>query len=128
MPTVEKEKRIHPTILARARELRRPMTPQETKLWQHLRGKQLYGIKFRRQHPIFRFILDFYCPQYKLVIEIDGESHAEPDQQRYDEARTAWLEEEQGLRVIRFANQDVDTNLEGVLAEIARACGVELAS
>jgi very-short-patch-repair endonuclease len=103
------------------------MTPQETKLWQHLRGKQLYGIKFRRQHPVERFILDFYCPQYKLVIEIDGGSHADPEQQQYDQARTEWLEQRR-LRVIRFINREVDTNIEGVLREIAGACGVELAS
>jgi len=115
---------VHPAILARAKELRRPLTPQEQKLWQRLRRKQLYGIKFRRQHPLFRFILDFFCYQRRLVIEIDGHSHADLDQQRYDQARTEWLEQ-RGLRVIRFTNREVDENIEGVLAEIARACGVE---
>ena len=116
---------IHPAILARARELRQPLTPQENKVWQRVRRKQLYGLKFRRQHPIFRFILDFYCPQYKLVIEIDGHSHFEPEQHRYDQARTEWLEQ-RGLRVIRFTNREVETNLEGVLMTIARGCGVEV--
>ena len=115
------QKRIHPAILARARELRQPLTPQEAKLWQRLRRKQLYGLKFRRQHPVERFILDFYCPQHKLVIEIDGDSHAEPEQQLYDQARTEWLEQ-QGMRVIRFTNREVETNIEGVLEEIARVC------
>jgi very-short-patch-repair endonuclease len=118
------ELHVHPAILARARELRRPMTPQEAKLWSRLRGKQLYGIKFRRQHPIFRFVLDFFCYQHQLVIEIDGGHHADPDQQNYDEARTEWLEEH-GMRVIRFTNRDIDTNIEGVLQEIARQCGIE---
>ena len=123
MPDSQATRRVHPVILARARELRREMTPQERKLWQHLRGKQLYGMKFRRQHPIHRFILDFYCHQHELVVEIDGHSHFEPAQQEYDQARTEWLTH-YGLRVIRFTNRDVDTNIEGVLDEIARACDV----
>ena len=114
---------VHPTILAHAKELRRPMTRHEAKLWQCLRGKQFYGIKFRRQHPIYRFILDFFCYQHHLVIEIDGDSHAEPDQQLYDQARTEWLEQ-RGLRVIRFTNRDIDANIDGVLQEIARQCGI----
>jgi very-short-patch-repair endonuclease len=115
---------VNPAILTRARELRRPMTPQEIKLWQRLRNKQLYGLKFRRQHPIFRFILDFLCFRYKLVVEIDGAGHFDPDQQAYDEARTEWLEQ-RGFRVIRFTNRDVDTNIEGVVQEIARQCDIE---
>jgi very-short-patch-repair endonuclease len=124
MPDDKPTRHIHPAILTRARELRRPMTPQEAKLWNRLRGKQLYGIKFRRQHPIFRFVLDFFCYQHQLVIEIDGGHHADSDQQDYDEARTEWLEEH-GMRVIRFTNRDIDTNIEGVLQEIARRCGIE---
>ena len=116
-------KRIHPTILKHARELRRQMTPQERKLWRHLRGKQLYGIKFRRQHPIDRFILDFFCYEHNLAVEIDGHSHYQPNQLEYDQARTERLAH-RGIRVIRFTNRDVDTNIEGVLNEIARACGV----
>lgn len=114
-------KRVPPAILARARELRRAQTPQEQKLWQCLRNKQLYGLKFRRQHPLGRFILDFFCHRHGLVVEIDGHSHANPEQQRYDAARTEWLEQ-QGLRVIRFSNRQVDTNIEGVLEEIAAQC------
>lgn len=125
MSDSEATQHVHPIILARARELRRPLTPQEAKLWQRLRNKQLYGIKFRHQHPIFRFILDFFCYSHKLVIEIDGDSHAEPNQQLYDQARTEWLEQ-RGLHIIRFTNRDVDTNIEGVLSKIARQCGVEV--
>jgi very-short-patch-repair endonuclease len=113
----------HPTLIARAKELRRPMTLQEAKLWQRLKTKQFFGLKFRRQHPLHRFILDFYCHEKRLVIEVDGHSHAEPAQQRYDQTRTEWLEQH-GLRVIRFHNREVDNNLEGVLEEIARQCGV----
>ena len=100
-------------IVARAKELRRPLTPQEAKLWQQLRGKQLFGLKFRRQHPIHTFILDFYCHAKQLVVEIDGDSHDKPVQQCYDQARTEWLEQ-RGLQVIRFTNRDVEHNLEGV--------------
>ncbi len=124
MPEAKAKKHVHPAILARARELRRPMTPQERKLWNRLRRKQLYGFKFRRQHPLFRFILDFLCFEHKLVIEIDGGGHYEPTQLAYDQARTEWLEQ-RGFRVIRFTNRDVDTNIEGVLQEIARQCGIE---
>ena len=124
MPDQKPTRRVHPAILARARELRCPMTPQEAKLWSRLRRKQLHGIKFRRQHPMGRFILDFFCYQHKLVIEIDGGHHAEPEQQAYDQARTEWLEA-RGLRVVRFTNRDIDTNIDGVLNEIARLCGTD---
>jgi len=100
------------------------MTPQEAKLWARLCRKQLYGIKFRRQHPIYRFILDFFCYQQRLVIEIDGGHHVEAEQHAYDQARTAWLEG-RGLRVIRFTNRDIEANIEGVLQEIARQCGID---
>ena len=115
----------HPLILARARELRRPLTPAGATLWEGLRRKQLYGLKFRRQHPIFRFVVDFFCNQHKLVVEVDGAHHAEPEQQAYDEVRTEWLEQ-RGYRVIRFTNREVSSNIEGVLQEIARQCGIEI--
>ncbi|MCI0441138.1 MAG: DUF559 domain-containing protein [Chloroflexi bacterium] len=102
---------------ARAKELRREMTPAEIKLWQKLRYGQLDGAFFRRQHPVGPFILDFYCAKAKLVVEIDGHSHGE--QIEYDEARTRWLNEQKKYRVIRFANQDVMKNIEGVLQVIA---------
>jgi len=124
MPDSQPTRRVHPAILARARELRREMTSQERKLWRRLRGKQLYGIKFRRQHSIDRFILDFFCYEHKLAIEIDGHSHYQPGQREYDQARTDWLAG-YGIRVIRFTNRDVDANVEGVLDEIARVCGVD---
>lgn len=70
-------RRIQPEIRLRARELRQPQTLAELELWKHLRNRQLEGIKFRRQYPLGRFIVDFYCPQAKLAIEIDGDTHAE---------------------------------------------------
>ena len=111
-------------FLSRARELRRDMTPQERKLWRHLRGKQLYGLRFRKQHPIAPFVVDFFCHEPKLVVEIDGPSHYEPGQQGYDRARTERLSQ-RGMRVIRFTNRDIDHSIEGVLQEIARRCGVD---
>ncbi len=117
--TTEKQHRVYPPILAAARELRQPQTPAEIKLWARLRDRQLDGYKFRRQHPIGRFITDFYCAERKLVIEIDGDSHA--DQVEYDQARTHWLNEE-GYRVIRFSNREVFGQLDAVLETILNEC------
>jgi very-short-patch-repair endonuclease len=75
--------------------------------------------KFRRQHPIDRFIIDFYCAAAKLCIEIDGDSHYEQNQEEYDKARTVFLEE-LGYRVIRFTNRDVRYNINAVVDEIIR--------
>lgn len=107
-----KPHRIHPAILAHAREMRHPQTPAEAILWHKLRNRQL-RFKFRRQHPIYRFIVDFYCAEAKLLIEVDGESHMEPDQEIYDKARTEYLEN-LGYKVIRFTNDDVKYNLQAV--------------
>ncbi len=123
MSSSEGYRRIDPAILQRAKELRRPLTPAEARLWQYLRAKSLCGLKFRRQHPLGRFILDFCCIERKLVIEVDGDSHA--GRVEYDQARTEWLQA-QGYRVVRFSNRDLMNNIEGVVAEIARECGVSL--
>jgi very-short-patch-repair endonuclease len=100
---------------ARARQLRRQSTDVEMKLWQRLRNKQL-GVDFRRQHPAGTYVLDFYCPALRLVIELDGGQHAE--QSARDERRTRWLAEH-GATVLRFWNSDVTQNLPGVLEFIA---------
>ena len=110
--------RIHPIILARAREMRQPQTPAEATLWHALKNQKT-GHKFRRQHPIYRFIIDFYCARPKLLIEIDGESHLQADQIEYDKARTEYLEEH-GYKVIRFTNNDVRFGLNAVVGEIQR--------
>jgi very-short-patch-repair endonuclease len=96
------------------------LTPTEAKVWQAVRRRQL-GFKIRRQHAIDRFIVDFYCAEVNLVIEIDGESHVEPDQESYDTERTRWLEE-RGCRVIRFEARQVEDDLAGVVEGIRRAC------
>jgi len=111
--------RVRPKTLANARALRQALTASEQKLWAHLRARQLEGFKFRRQHPIGRFIADFCCLASHLIVEVDGDSHVERPE--YDAARTAWLEG-QGFRVIRFTNADVQQRLEAVLEAILAAC------
>jgi very-short-patch-repair endonuclease len=106
---MEKRHRIHPTIRQSARELRQPQTPAEVTLWSHLRSRNL-KYKFRRQHPIDSFIIDFYCAEAKLLIEIDGTSHLENEQQEYDQTRTEYLEA-LSYKVIRFTNNDVRYNI-----------------
>jgi len=101
-----------------AREMRRNPTPAEKKLWQHLRRRQLLGYKFRRQHAIDRFIVDFYCQEAKLVVEVDGPIHQYTPQE--DAIRREFLES-LGLRVIRFTNEQVLSNIESVLEAIASA-------
>ncbi len=106
-------------IQARARQLRRTMTPAEAKLWQHLRNGQLNGAWFRRQHPVGPYIVDFFCTKAKLVVEVDGDTHADPRQAAYDAERTEWLNTQKHYRVIRFWNSEVMNNTASVLAQIA---------
>ena len=122
---METRHRIHPAILARAREMRHPQTAAETTLWHALRNRQT-GFKFRRQHPIERFIIDFYCAEAKLLIEVDGETHCQPDQEEYDKARTEYLEE-LGYKVIRFSNNDVRYNIGAVANEILQTIKIRIA-
>ena len=104
----------------RARSLRRRQTDAEAALWVRLRDRQLCGVKFRRQQPLGPYIVDFVTLERKLVIEIDGGQHAEDTAATSDEARTAWLGGE-GYRVLRFWNNDVLLNMEGVLERILQA-------
>eukprot|EP00752_Nemacystus_decipiens_P001150 g1150.t1 len=106
----------------RAKALRRNATEAEKRLWAKLRGRQLAGLKIRRQEPIGRYIVDFVCYEAALVIELDGGQHAESVR---DAARDAWLTA-QGFRVLRFWNADLFENEEGVLQTIADAAGVSL--
>ena len=117
-------KRIRTTanIQKRAKELRQTMTLAENTLWQHLRNKQLNGLKFRRQHPLGPFIADFYCAACRLVIELDGAIH--DTQQAQDAARTEQFED-YGYRVIRFHNDLVLNEIEQVLTAIVAACDCE---
>jgi very-short-patch-repair endonuclease len=101
-----------------ARRLRKNPTDAETRLWWRLRQKQLGGFRFRRQVPLGPYVADFVCLAEKLVVEVDGGQHAE--QVEHDEARTAWLAAN-GLRVLRFWNNDVLGNMDGVLQTILDA-------
>ena len=95
------------------------MSPPEARLWSRLRARRLEGCKFRRQHPCGAFILDFYCAAARLAVEVDGESHNDPDQIAHDRRRTRWLAA-RGIRVVRIAAVDVRDELDGVLAFIVR--------
>lgn len=94
------------------------MTEPEIKLWQYLRNEQL-GVKFRRQHSIGEYIADFYCTKLKLVIEIDGGSHFNDEAIEYDSIRTNFFKS-LGIEVIRFNNDEVMTNIEGVFEIIQK--------
>ena len=94
------------------------MTGPETRLWSRLRARQLQGLKFRRQHGIGPYIVDFYCPEQSLVIEVDGDSHADGNQVMKDKQRETYLQS-LGLRVIRYINDDIVNNLDGVLEDLA---------
>ena len=100
------------------RRLRSDMTGPETRLWSRLRARQLQGLKFRRQHGIGPYIVDFYCPEQSLVIEVDGDSHADVDQMLKDQLRDRYFQS-LVLRVIRYFNDDIVKNLDGVLEDLA---------
>ncbi|MCJ7551302.1 MAG: endonuclease domain-containing protein [Anaerolineae bacterium] len=105
-------------VRQRAKELRQAGTSAENLLWERLRDRQLHGLKFRRQHPIGRGIVDFCCAEAGLILEVDGGIHTV--QREWDLERTALLEA-QGYRVIRFGNEAVVGDIDAVLAEIAQA-------
>jgi very-short-patch-repair endonuclease len=106
-----------PVIIRAASILRKNTTLPEKILWKKLRDRKLFKVKFRRQHPIDIFIVDFYCHEIRLVIEIDGEIHETDEAKEYDSSRQACLEQ-LGLTVIRFSNHDVKYNLETVIKSI----------
>jgi very-short-patch-repair endonuclease len=106
--------RVTKEKLERSRELRREMTPAEKCLWQEVRAKKL-GVRFRRQQIIAGFIVDFYCHKAALVVEVDGDIH---DLQQEEDARREKVLSEMGLRIVRFRNDAVLTNLATVLGKI----------
>jgi len=118
MPDIHNH-RVNADTLARARHLRERLTPPERRLWSRLRDRQLGGHKFRRQHEIGRYVVDFCCAEARLVVELDGDSHVE--QSERDRSRTEWLRQ-QGYLVVRFTNREVMSNLEGVLEAILAEC------
>ncbi len=104
------------------RALRGRETAAESLLWERLRDQQLAGLKFRRQHSVGVYILDFCCPSCHLAVELDGSSHASPDAQEYDAERTEFLTAF-GIRVLRFANHAVYSDIGSVLEKISSAAG-----
>ena len=115
------ENRLHnkQVFYERRKALRNNATPQEIKLWQYLQ-QSWQGYKFRRQHSVGPYIVDFYCPKKKLVIEIDGNQHGQADAREYDQERDQYLQALE-ITVLRFWNHEVNTNLPGVLLKI-RTC------
>src|SRR5260370_11960200 len=101
-----------------ARDLRAKQTPAESLLWQLLRNRQLFGFKFRRQHQFADYIADFYCHEARLVIECDGSVHDRNEAWHHDKGRDAYMIS-QGLRVLRFSNKQIVTNIQRVLEEIS---------
>ena len=114
-----------PRIFANAQKLREDATEAEEFLWLALRENQLEGYKFRRQHPLGIYIADFYCHKLKLVIEIDGGYHKAKEQIIFDEERTTAIEF-QGVRLIRFTNEELLLNLDEVLKKIKVFVNMEL--
>lgn len=104
----------NPNLKERARQLRRNPTPGERRLWKYLKGDALMGYDFHRQKPIDNFIVDFFCYQLKLVVELDGPYHTKEVQAEKDRARDARLEE-LGIQVIRFTEKEVFLDLNNVL-------------
>lgn len=111
--TILKEKR---------RELRRNQTEAEKALWGKLRNKGFLGLKFFRQYSVGPYVIDFYCPRYKLAIELDGGQHGEEKNRQYDAVRTDYLKSV-GIEVVRFWNNDVVETIEGVLGQVEKRVG-----
>jgi very-short-patch-repair endonuclease len=108
---------------SRARQLRHDATFPERVLWSLLRDRRLCGAKFRRQHPIGPYVVDFFCKSHGLVIELDGDSHA--DRGSDDRKRQDYLESAAGLRVLRLGNDDVLRDRESVILSVLRALGMD---
>jgi very-short-patch-repair endonuclease len=114
--------RVSPVAKQRSRALRGAMTDAECLLWRHLRGRQMDGCRFRRQHPFGKYIVDFVCLEARLIVEVDGGQHAMNE--AADRRRTAWLEG-QGFRVVRFWNHEVLGEIETVAEAIWQALHVD---
>jgi very-short-patch-repair endonuclease len=108
--------------IIKARYLRHEETKAEKILWKEIRNRKL-GVKFRRQHPVDKFILDFYAPEIKLGIELDGFSHKENTE--YDKLRTEYLKSK-GIKIIRFWNSEIENNLKEVIFKIKEEIKIHL--
>lgn len=106
--------------ISNRRKLRKNMPTPEIVLWQKIRNRQINNYKFKRQYGVGRYIVDFYCSEKRLAIEIDGDSHYEDFQIIYDKERTEYLNN-MGIVVVRFTNKEIMDNIEGVLDKILEA-------
>jgi very-short-patch-repair endonuclease len=123
LPAVKRRRLIHNTEgnNDRRRQLRETLTPAEAFLWTNLKSRKLDGRKFRRQHSIGPYIVDFFCPECRVAVELDGAGHLDEIGAERDERRSRFLTRF-NVKVIRFENKEVFENLELVLEEIRRAC------
>ena len=110
-----------PRVFEKAKIPRENMTASEQKLWQQLKGKKMLNLRFRPQHPVDKFIADFYCHPLKLIIEVDGGIHKSKDQKDYDLNREVELNF-WGIKVIRFTNDEVDQNMNLIITQIQSIC------
>jgi very-short-patch-repair endonuclease len=117
MKTISSQDRTTRGRMATARELRLTPTPAEAALWEQIRNRRLGSLKFRRQHPWHGYVLDVFCPALQLAIEVDGGVHRNPEQAQLDAERRAHLESA-GIRVLRFRNDQVEQDMDGVLKRI----------
>jgi len=106
-----------PVIFDHAQQLRRNMTHAEAILWEALRNRRFEGLKFRRQHPLSKFIVDFYCHEKRLVVEVDGNIHDKPEVKEYDANREAELKN-LGLIIARFTNEEIENDIMNVLERL----------
>lgn len=111
---------LDPLLLAYAREMRHEGSDAERKLWHLLRDRRLMGFKFRRQVPIGGYVVDFYCHEAQLGVELDGGQHNDDEGIAYDDGRSKSLARSNGVRIIRYWNPDVLTNTDVVLEDIYR--------
>jgi very-short-patch-repair endonuclease len=102
-------------IFLRAIELRNNMTLAEIKLWEELQKKEIFKARWKRQHPVGIFVVDFYCHKYKLAIEVDGDIHLQEEVREHDDGRSHDIEK-LGIRILRFKNQEVFEEIESVKA------------
>jgi very-short-patch-repair endonuclease len=119
--------RTPPVTYERAKALRRGMSNMELALWMRLRSKALLGLKFRRQHPVGPFILDFYCGAARLAVELDGVSHEGEEAAAYDRRRDEWIAR-QGIGTLRIPYSVLSTDLERVLVRIAEVAQRRIAA
>jgi len=112
-----------PSTFDKARLLRNNMTEAEKIVWDKLKNRKVFKARFRRQHPVGSFIVDFYCHEYKLAIEIDGEIHLKTEVNEYDDGRTHDIEKF-GIKILRFTNNEVFTNLNKIIVEILKTIAV----